>query len=106
MAVKHTLEDWPQIRRFTVRQRPCGDLKVILETPDRISETSLSSLRARLEELLEGYRVEMETVDFLPGNLAGKHRWIVSEMASQQSGASNVDSVLHLPQHTGAANRR
>jgi phenylacetate-CoA ligase len=84
MAVKHTLEDWPQIRRFTVLQKRCGDLQVVLETPDCISETLLGTLRTRLEEMLEGYHVEMKTVDFLPGNLAGKHRWIVSELAARE----------------------
>lgn len=83
MAVKHVLEHWPEIRRFTARQSTVGDMKVTLEATQDLSEDLVGSLQDRLESMLEGYSVEMEVVDSIPGNLAGKHRWIVSDLAGQ-----------------------
>lgn len=84
MAVKHRLERWPEIRRFTVWQRSAGDVRVVIEpqTVSRLSERLIASLRCEIQEMLEGFPVEIETVANLPVNQAGKHRWIVSELAA------------------------
>ena len=83
IAVKHRLERWPEIRRFTVRQRSGGDVHVLIEPQAliRFSEKLLSSLRLEIQEMLEGFPVEIETVRNLPVNLSGKQRWIVSDLA-------------------------
>lgn len=94
MSLKHEIEQWHQIRRFSAKQERCGDLTIRLESSDRISETLTRSLQTNLESLLEGYRVTIERVDCIPGNLAGKHRWIVSELANQPTDVnSNVSTV-------------
>ena len=85
MAVKHVLEHWPEVRRFTARQNQSGKLSVILETPDRVSDQLVGTLRGKLETIMEGYDVDVETTDVIPGNLAGKHRWIISELAAKQT---------------------
>ena len=86
MAVKHKLEHWPQIRRFTVSQNRGGELTVVVEPQPSASVSSalLSSLKSEIQEMLEGYPVKVESVSQLSGNLAGKHRWIVSELAQME----------------------
>lgn len=83
MAVKHKLEHWQEIRRFTVRQNRLGSLKVTVEPQASavVSQSLLAMLQSEIQEMLEGFPVEIETVASLPGNLAGKHRWIISELA-------------------------
>ena len=84
MAVKHALEHWPMIRRFTAYQNANGGLLLTIESPDSVSPQLLDSLQRSLEEMLEGFPVSIKTVGAIPGSLAGKHRWVVSEMASEQ----------------------
>lgn len=83
MALKHELEQWHQIRRFSATQKRDGDLVIQLESNDLISRSLLCSLQTKLESLLEGYSVTIQCVERIPGNLAGKHRWIVSERAEE-----------------------
>ncbi len=90
MAVKHMLEHWPQIQRFTAHQSRGGDLNVTIEASSQISESLIRSLQLRLENMLEGYSVEMTIVDQIPGNLAGKHRWIVSDIENRPSTDSDA----------------
>ena len=80
MKVKHVLENWSGVRRFICRQTSEGNMSVTLESPDR-RPRNLGQLQNKLESVLEGYPVTIETVDEIPGNLAGKHRWVVSELA-------------------------
>lgn len=84
MAVKHTLECWPSVRRFTAYQRSTGELAVTIESSDAFPASLGEMLKRQLVELLDGYPVTMETVQTLPGNLAGKHRWIISELAAAE----------------------
>lgn len=85
MAVKHRLERWPEIRRFTVWQRSGGDVRVVIEPQAllRFPEKLVASLRLEIQEMLEGFPVEIETVTHVPVNRAGKHRWIVSDLAGR-----------------------
>lgn len=89
MAVKHVIDQWPEIRRFTARQYASGQMKVTLEALHTLDPKMLRRLQHRLRTLLEGYAVEIETVDRIPGNLAGKHRWIISDLARQAAKTSN-----------------
>lgn len=79
MKVKHVLEHWKDVRRFTARQYQDGAMIVTLEAPEK-QPPDLDKLQSKLESILEGYKVSIETVDQIPGNLAGKHRWIISDM--------------------------
>ncbi len=84
MKVKHVLEHWQDVRRFTARQYEDGAMKVTLEAPEK-RPRDLDKLQSKLESILEGYQVSIETVDQIPGNLAGKHRWIISDMCDRQT---------------------
>lgn len=79
MAIKHVLEHWPQVRRFSAQQAASGDLHVLMEANENLDNKLKGQLCRRLERMLEGFSVEIEVVERIPGNLAGKHRWIVSE---------------------------
>lgn len=82
MPIKHTLEHYPAIRRFTACQSKDGDLMVYLEVYEGLSEDVSRSLRSQFVRMLDGYPVTIEVVEKIPGNTAGKHRWIRSELAS------------------------
>lgn len=90
MAVKHVVEPWPQVRRFTAHQSGDGSMRVLLETPQPMESSLIGLLHRRLEALLEGYEVSLQTTPLMPGNRAGKHRWIISELAH---GSNEVSSV-------------
>jgi phenylacetate-CoA ligase len=79
MALKHALECWPDIRRFHAYQDRDGHLKITLETPHGISAKLVRQLENHLTDLIEGFPVEIRTLPLIAGNLAGKHRWIVSD---------------------------
>lgn len=91
MFVKHTLEHWPEVRRFTVKQAASGDLDVTLETNGQLSPRIWSGIEGKLVSMLDGVEVRMREVDEIQGNAAGKHRWIVSEAAEK------TDSHRSLP---------
>lgn len=80
MAIKHTLEHWKIVRRFTVIQKCDGSLDITLETRARLPDSDRHSLRSQFVKMLDGYPVSIREVDEIPGNLAGKHRWIICEM--------------------------
>lgn len=82
MSIKHTLEHYPEIRRFTASQSREGNLCVLLEMNDGLSNSLRRTLQSQLVEMLDGYQVAIEVVDRIPGNVAGKHCWIRSEKAS------------------------
>ena len=81
MSIKHTLEHYPQIRRFTATQNNEGDLKVILEMNEGLSDKLHKILQSTFVEMLDGYPVAIQVVERIPGNSAGKHRWIRSELS-------------------------
>ena len=85
MAVKHALEHWREIRRFTAKQAADGSLSVLVETTSQLSRSVDAELRRSLGELLGGYEVSIETTSQIDGNRAGKHRWIISDLASTKS---------------------
>jgi len=82
MSIKHTLEHYPEIRRFTAHQHQAGDLDVVLETNDPIAASLRSSLQKQFVDMLDGYPVTIREVKTIPGNIAGKHRWIISDKVS------------------------
>lgn len=77
------------LRRYTCRQRADGSLQVVIDNGAGIEDICLEGIRTRLEELLEGYPVEVKVSDSLPGTAAGKHRWICSDLYARQV-AENV----------------
>ena len=101
MAVKHVLEHWPEVRRFTARQNHSGKLSVVLETPERVSDQLVSTLRGKLESIMEGYDVDVATTEAIPGNLAGKHRWIISDLAAKQTIESSKQTIESCAETVG-----
>ncbi|MEM0925240.1 MAG: hypothetical protein AAGJ83_04315 [Planctomycetota bacterium] len=79
LAVKHLVEHYPSIRRFRAHQMRDGKLHVQLESSDEIASRRLEH---KLSQLLDGYQVDVELCEFIDGNLAGKHRWVLSDLAN------------------------
>jgi hypothetical protein len=50
-----------------------------LEIPEN-PPPDLGKSQSKLQTILEGYHVDIETVDQIRGNLAGKYRRIVSDL--------------------------
>ncbi|MEM9586360.1 MAG: hypothetical protein AAGA03_03690 [Planctomycetota bacterium] len=92
LAVKHILEHSRDIRRFRAMQRGDGGLTVLIESEQALSASLLVTFQSRLQQLLEGFPVEIQVVDRIPSNLAGKHRWITSEMRKSQLGNARCQS--------------
>lgn len=80
MGLKHVFERYREIRRFTARQDITGHVRVQVESPSK--HLDLSTAERQLSELVEGFGVTVEQVDVIQGTAAGKHRWIVSELAN------------------------
>lgn len=82
-GVKHVFEHYSCVRRFRAEQDLTGAVNVLVEITGHDAAWSESAAARRLAELLEGYPVTVKTVDVIPGTCAGKHRWIVSELADR-----------------------
>jgi len=91
MAVKHVLEADLRIRRFHVYQSASGDLAVQVESNASASELNLPRVRSHLSDLIDGYAVSITVTDQIPGNLAGKHRWIVSDLNQMKTSALHAN---------------
>ncbi|MFN2382935.1 MAG: phosphoenolpyruvate mutase [Gemmatimonadota bacterium] len=70
------------IRRFRVRQRADGALDVTLELEDPTASFRTPALEHELRELVEGYAVQVQVVDAIPQTAAGKHRLVMSDLAT------------------------
>ena len=78
MVIKHTLEHFPAVRRFTAKQDADGALTIFLETEGALPEESLRNIASHLTARLEGYTVNLKLMDTIQSSAAGKHRWVVS----------------------------
>ncbi|MFO0805456.1 MAG: hypothetical protein U0791_20320 [Gemmataceae bacterium] len=79
-SFNHIFEAMPGIRCWQVHQSGTGAVVVRVEPTDARLPLERSGLEERIREVVEGYPVRLEIVPTLPRTLAGKHRWIVSEM--------------------------
>ncbi len=87
MAVKHVVEPYDAVRRFSAVQRADGALEVQLETD---TEIDTRPLRERFGALMGGYPVTVDARPVLESTAAGKHRWVVSEMGAPNRPASST----------------
>jgi phenylacetate-CoA ligase len=69
------------VRRYRVYQEVSGAITVTLELNESGSAPDLTQLQRVFEKYVEGYPVTVEVVDRIPPNPAGKHRWMISELA-------------------------
>ncbi|WP_146517259.1 phenylacetate--CoA ligase family protein [Rubripirellula amarantea] len=83
MAIKHVLEADHRIRRFQVIQQESGDLDVQIEPFDLNEKINTDRIEQLLSQLVDGFAVRTTLTKQLAGNLAGKHRWIVSKRLSR-----------------------
>ncbi|NNC93279.1 MAG: phosphoenolpyruvate mutase [Acidimicrobiia bacterium] len=67
----------PGIRRFRLRQKPDGAVKVVIEADSASFDSRLTS--RKLSDLLDGRPVTVDVVDAIPTSAAGKHRLVVSD---------------------------
>ena len=89
----------PAIRRFHVLQRMDGALRVSLEL-DRGGAIDVASAEERISRLVGGYPVQIELVNAVPQTKAGKHRLVVSEMATPHTSAVRpVSGGRHRQSH-------
>jgi phenylacetate-CoA ligase len=88
-GIKHVFEYCPGVRRFRAYQNVEGELFVTVEAVCAAAPDTTEA-RRQLYELLEGYPVNIDVVHALPGTLAGKHRWIVSDLAERRFGVRNA----------------
>ena len=79
----------PAIRRFRLHQQSEGQLVAWLEMETPSVSWNQKDLQKKLEDLLEGYPVEVRVVDKMPATAAGKHRWILSDLLNKQSSPVN-----------------
>lgn len=77
------LEKYSAFRRWRVHQDATGSLSVLIENLRDVEPQVLTRLEHKLEELVEGYQVDVQLVDALPPTPAGKHRAIVSDLAAK-----------------------
>ncbi|MEL6108847.1 MAG: hypothetical protein AAFU85_22800 [Planctomycetota bacterium] len=80
IVLKHLFEADPRIRRFQAKQASDGSLEILLESEHHGIIDAYETSRTRIANLLEGYSVRLSRTDQIQGNLAGKHRWIVSDL--------------------------
>jgi phenylacetate-CoA ligase len=91
LGIKHVFEHCPGVRRFRAHQDAEGGLAVTVEASEG-ARPDTAEARRQLVELLEGYPVHIE-VGAIPGTLAGKHRWVVSDLAERRLGLAPDDRV-------------
>jgi phenylacetate-CoA ligase len=97
LGVKHVFEHLAGVRRFQAYQQANGQLVVTVETDIDGPGFDLRAVEPRLRELLEGYPVTVRTVDEIPCTRAGKHRWVISELAAGQMKESSSQDHVTVP---------
>ena len=68
------------LRRWQVRQASDGSIAVSLELESGETPIPLDDLARRLSLRLGGFPVTLAFVDAMPQTVAGKHRWVTSEL--------------------------
>lgn len=76
------LEKYSAFRRWRVHQDLSGNISVLIENVREVEQEVLTKITNKLEQLVEGYEVKIELIDELPTTPSGKHRAIISDLAS------------------------
>lgn len=97
MAVKHVFENCPGVRRFRAHQNPSGALFILVEPAGPHARLDTSQAERQLRDLLEGYPITLQIVASIPVSGAGKHRWVVSELAGQRLADASCGRDVHPP---------
>ena len=86
-------ENQPNIRRYQLYQHADGALTVSVERHNRDACLNEERLKRTLEHVLDGAEVTLRVVDKIPQTGAGKHRWIISELANCAECPREVDQI-------------
>jgi len=78
---EHDLFD--QVRCFKIHQQADGALDVQLELKEPTASVDVLPVVREFTELVEGYPIDVQIVPKIATTVAGKHRWIVSDLAQQ-----------------------
>jgi phenylacetate-CoA ligase len=81
----HIFENLGGVRCWHVHQDVQGTIKVLVETTDAGATLKTAELERQIGNVVEGYPVRLERVEQMPLTLAGKHRWIVSDLVRNQA---------------------
>jgi phenylacetate-CoA ligase len=72
------------VRRYRVHQDASGAIRAMVELQsDSPLRFDPKGIACELEELVEGFPVDVQVVDAIPQTAAGKHRLVTSELASR-----------------------
>lgn len=97
IVFEDVLEKYSEFRRWRVHQDASGSLSLLIENLREVDPQVLTKLEHKLKELVEGYEVSVELIDELPPTPAGKHRAIISDLASKSvSDGSDVTAETQL----------
>jgi phosphoenolpyruvate phosphomutase len=91
------------VRGFRIRQHADGLLNVLVELNDPQVRLDLEELREDMEDLVEGYPVQIEVVQQLPVSKAGKHRLVMSDL-DQAMRARSAGAASESPPVAASAN--
>jgi hypothetical protein len=80
VAIEHD----DRIRCYQVHQRATGELVVSIELKTPQASLDKDRIRQVLTER-SGFDTRVEVVEELPSTLAGKHRWITSDLAAEKN---------------------
>ena len=72
----------PRVKCWRVHQRAAGDVEVLLSLKEKGVAPDVAAIRNLIEDLMEGFPVQVCVVDEVPRTAAGKHRWIHSDLVS------------------------
>ena len=97
MAVKHLIEPFDEFSKITALQSADGTLDVMIEAVEPVPQETVRRLEEQLAKLMQGFPVTVRIVDRIKGNAAGKHRWIVSDLAASlsQTASFTPDAAQH-----------
>lgn len=87
------IEQTAAVRRYQVRQSPDGSIRVQVEPRGPGVQINTARIASGIREAVEGYPVSVEVTNSVGLSRAGKHRWIVSDFAGQDSFAGRVEQV-------------
>jgi len=84
IGIKHVFEHLAGVRRFRAWQQRDGHLIVSVESDENGNGFETRDVAIQLQDMLEGYPVTIKKVDAIAQTRAGKHRWVISDLAAQR----------------------
>jgi phenylacetate-CoA ligase len=102
IGIKHVFEHLDGVRRFRAWQREDGHLFVSVESDKGCLSFDPNDVASRLQDMLEGYPITIETVDAVLQTRAGKHRWVTSDLAARRLNSHSRPEAVAAARGGGA----